>query len=205
MPTVAFNICCPRDCVFRHNGGTAGAPLKPLRVDSALRALSSLRGLRGAPEVPPLCRETQSLGQQMLNVTMGINGLTMRCVYVTVCMYVYIYIYKYWCLVVWGISCCNHSLFFRLSFLAIFILYVKFACIEGQRGELIRKRREIEIISQFVSRYNNNLEFIDSTGLYYIIFEYNMCDIISCLCANIIWYKPVESINSMYTWYLVVH
>ena len=33
----AFNICCPRDCVSRHNGGTAGAPLKPLRVDSALR------------------------------------------------------------------------------------------------------------------------------------------------------------------------
>ena len=43
----------PRDCVSRHNGGTAGAPLKPLRVDSALRTLSSLRGLRGAPEVPP--------------------------------------------------------------------------------------------------------------------------------------------------------
>ena len=40
--------------------------LKPLRDDSVLRALSSLRGLRGAPEVPPLCRETQSLGQQML-------------------------------------------------------------------------------------------------------------------------------------------
>ena len=34
------------------------APLKPLRDDSALRALSSLRGLRGVPEVPPLCRET---------------------------------------------------------------------------------------------------------------------------------------------------
>ena len=29
------NICCPRDCVSRHNGGTSGAPLKPLRVDSA--------------------------------------------------------------------------------------------------------------------------------------------------------------------------
>ena len=42
MPTVAFNICCPRDCVSRHNGGTTGAPLKPLRDDSALRALSSL-------------------------------------------------------------------------------------------------------------------------------------------------------------------
>ena len=27
MPTVAFNICCPRDCVSRHNGGTPGAPL----------------------------------------------------------------------------------------------------------------------------------------------------------------------------------
>ena len=33
-----------------------------------LRALSTLRGLRGAPEVPPLCRETQSLGQQMLTL-----------------------------------------------------------------------------------------------------------------------------------------
>ena len=50
-------------------------PLKPLRDDSALRALSSLRVLRGAPEVPPLCRETQSLGQQMLNALVGINGL----------------------------------------------------------------------------------------------------------------------------------
>ena len=51
--------------VSRHNGGTSGAPHKPLRDDSALRALS-MRGLRGAPEVPPLCRETQSLGQRML-------------------------------------------------------------------------------------------------------------------------------------------
>ena len=46
MPSGASNICCPRDCVSRHNGGTSGAPLKPLRVDSALRALSTLRGLR---------------------------------------------------------------------------------------------------------------------------------------------------------------
>ena len=37
MPTGAFNICCLRDCVSRHNGGTSGAPLKPLRDDSALR------------------------------------------------------------------------------------------------------------------------------------------------------------------------
>ena len=48
--------------------------------DSALRALSSLKGLRGASEVPPLCRETQSLGQHMLelsceNTTVGKNGL----------------------------------------------------------------------------------------------------------------------------------
>ena len=32
-------------------------------------------GIRGAPEVPALCRETQSLGQQMLNAPVGINGL----------------------------------------------------------------------------------------------------------------------------------
>ena len=74
----AFNICCPRDCVSRHNGGTSGAFLKPLRVDSALRALSTLRGLRGAPEVPPLCRETQSLGQKMLNAPFSINGLSRK-------------------------------------------------------------------------------------------------------------------------------
>ena len=35
-------MCCPRDCVSRHNGAAA---------------------------VPPFCRETQSLGQQMLNAT----------------------------------------------------------------------------------------------------------------------------------------
>ena len=45
MPSGSFNICCPRDCVSRHNGGTSCAPLKPLKVDSALRALSTLRGL----------------------------------------------------------------------------------------------------------------------------------------------------------------
>ena len=40
------------------------------------RALSTLRGLRGAPEVPPLCRETQSLGQQMLNALFSILELS---------------------------------------------------------------------------------------------------------------------------------
>ena len=39
------------------------------------RALSSLRGLRGAPEVPPLCRET--LVSRTANVgTVGKNRLT---------------------------------------------------------------------------------------------------------------------------------
>ena len=38
--------------VSRHNGGTSGAPLKSLRDDSALRTLSSMRGLRGAPAGP---------------------------------------------------------------------------------------------------------------------------------------------------------
>ena len=58
-PIVAFSqlsskICCPRDCVSRHNGGTSGAPLKPLRDDSALRALSSLRSLRGGTRGTPI-------------------------------------------------------------------------------------------------------------------------------------------------------
>ena len=48
-------MCCPRDCVSRHNGGTAGTPLKPLSVDSALRALSTegfKGGTRGALIMP---------------------------------------------------------------------------------------------------------------------------------------------------------
>ena len=42
MPSGSFNICCPRDCVSRHNGGTSGAPLKPLRVDSAPLGINGL-------------------------------------------------------------------------------------------------------------------------------------------------------------------
>ena len=58
---------------FQH-GGTSGTPLKPLRDDSALRALSSLTALRGAPEVPPLCRET-SVSRTANVGTVGMNGL----------------------------------------------------------------------------------------------------------------------------------
>ena len=43
-----------------------------------LRALSTLRGLRGAPAVSPLCRETQSLGQQMLGGHEWVNKLLHR-------------------------------------------------------------------------------------------------------------------------------
>ena len=77
MPTVQTFAVWETD-VSRDKGGTSDAPLKPLRDDSALGALSSLRGLRGAPEVPSLCRETQSLGQQMLNVPLGINWLNRK-------------------------------------------------------------------------------------------------------------------------------
>ena len=57
MPSGAFNICCPRDCVSRHNGGTSGAPLKPLRVDSALYIFEGTQeegptGAAGAPAHP---------------------------------------------------------------------------------------------------------------------------------------------------------
>ena len=51
MPTVPAFAVREID-VSRHNGGTSGAPLKPLRDDSALRTLSSLRGLRGHPRFP---------------------------------------------------------------------------------------------------------------------------------------------------------
>ena len=57
LPTVPTFAVRETD-VSRYNVGTSGAPLKPLRDDSVLRALSSLRGLRGAPEVPLLCRDT---------------------------------------------------------------------------------------------------------------------------------------------------
>ena len=73
MPTVPTFAVQETD-VSRHNGGTSGAPLKSLRDYSDHRALSSLRGLRGAPEVPPLCRETSV--SQTINVgTMGKNWL----------------------------------------------------------------------------------------------------------------------------------
>ena len=43
-----FFICCPRDCVSRHNGGTSGAPLKLLRFDSALNASAAPKVQGGA-------------------------------------------------------------------------------------------------------------------------------------------------------------
>ena len=47
-PPLRFrNICCPRDCVSRYNGGTSGAPLKPLRVDSALKWLLIANQING--------------------------------------------------------------------------------------------------------------------------------------------------------------
>ena len=50
-------------------------PFFPTVPTFAVRETAS-HGIMGAPEVPPLCRETQSLGQQMLNAPLGINGLT---------------------------------------------------------------------------------------------------------------------------------
>ena len=73
MPTVPTFAVRETD-VSRHNGGTSGAPLKPLRDDCVLRALSSLRVLSGAPEVPPLYRET-SVSRTANVGTVGKNGL----------------------------------------------------------------------------------------------------------------------------------
>ena len=55
-----------------------------------LRTLSSLTGLRGAPEVPPLCRETQSLGQQMSDVSRH-NGGTRISTEISIYNYRYLY------------------------------------------------------------------------------------------------------------------
>ena len=53
---------------------------RPVRSTFAVRETASL-GIMGAPEVPPLYRETQSLGQQMLNAPVGINGLMPNAAY----------------------------------------------------------------------------------------------------------------------------
>ena len=58
MPTVPTFAVRETD-VSQHNGGTSGAPLKPPRDDSALRALSSLRGLL----------ECWNGGQKLVNTT----------------------------------------------------------------------------------------------------------------------------------------
>ena len=66
LPTVP-TFAVRETVVSRHNGGTSDALLKPLRDDS-------LSGLRGAPEGPPLCRET--LVSRTANVgTVGKNRL----------------------------------------------------------------------------------------------------------------------------------
>ena len=73
LPTVPTFAVRETD-VSRHKWGTWGATLKPIRDDSALRALSSLRGWRGAPEVPPSCRET-SVSRTANVGTVGKNWL----------------------------------------------------------------------------------------------------------------------------------
>ena len=93
FPSMLFhlsNICTPchlnpfvptvPTCAVRETAslGMMGAPrVLPLNPSETIVLWEHyrLRGLRGAPEVPPLCRETQSLGQQMLNAPLGINGL----------------------------------------------------------------------------------------------------------------------------------
>ena len=77
MPTVPTFAVRDTD-VSRHNGGTSGAPLKPLRDDSALTVLSSLRGLRGAPH-PRFPHYAETSVSRIANFgTVGKNGLTLK-------------------------------------------------------------------------------------------------------------------------------
>ena len=62
--------CRPLRSVRSVRGSSAGG-------DSALRTLSSLRGLWGAPEVPPLCRE-MSVSPTANVGTVGMNGLNIN-------------------------------------------------------------------------------------------------------------------------------
>ena len=59
---------------FMPTAPTFAQNLKPLRDDSTPRALSSLGGLREAPEVSPLCRQT-SVSQTANVGTVGKNWL----------------------------------------------------------------------------------------------------------------------------------
>ena len=52
-------------------------PFVPTVPTFAVRETASL-GIMGTPRVPPSCRETQSVGQQMLNAAVGKNGLTLQ-------------------------------------------------------------------------------------------------------------------------------
>ena len=65
-----FHVCFPCD-------NKKFNPFVPTVPTFAVRETASL-SIMGAPWVPPLCRETQSLGQQMLNAPVGINGLNIR-------------------------------------------------------------------------------------------------------------------------------
>ena len=71
MPTGAFNICCPRDCVSRHNGGTSGTPLKPLRVDSALNNISNK-----IYSLPPRLEEVIGFGAAIPEQSTGSKSCT---------------------------------------------------------------------------------------------------------------------------------
>ena len=53
MPTGAFNICCPRDCVSRHNGGNL-----PLEIYTRLDKTNPRRGSRPSAQLEPPTRPT---------------------------------------------------------------------------------------------------------------------------------------------------
>ena len=72
MPTVPTFAVRETD-VSRDNGGTSGAPLNASET-IVLSEHYRLRGLRGAPEVPPVCRET-SVSRTANVGTVGMNGL----------------------------------------------------------------------------------------------------------------------------------
>ena len=72
MPTVP--TCAVREVASRHNGGTAGAPLKPLRVDSAWRKLEENFRIAGFRRRAVNCFQV-SIFLSYQNLTTNIAGL----------------------------------------------------------------------------------------------------------------------------------
>jgi len=76
VPTVAFsqlssNICCPRDCVSQHNGGTSGAPIMPRDAVSRTAHVGTVgtKGLTRFRKDSSICNINITINNNNINIT----------------------------------------------------------------------------------------------------------------------------------------